>query len=95
MCVEALGFIVLMVEWTPLCLKVVNEKLEIGLTRRLVTMFNFGRLDQVEQTNFDVLDRVSKATVVAVFTRCHVVRVGVAELSFVFFRVIKAFNSIV
>lgn len=94
MCVEALGFVVVVIEGTPLCFEVKNKELEVGLAM-LLGVFEFQGLDQVQQSHFDVLNTVCEATVVAIVASINVVGISVAKFSFVFLRVVKAFDSVV
>ena len=69
-----------MIEGTPLRLEVGDEELEVGLAAK----FGFLGLDQVQESNFYILDTVCETAVVAVVTSGNVARVGVTEFCLVF-----------
>lgn len=75
----------LVVERTPLRLKVEHVEIEIDLMRHD---------DLMNQADFDVLDGVSEAAEVSVLALCDFTWVKVAKLCFVFFTVVEAFNTV-
>ena len=80
-----------MIEGTPLRLEVGDEELEVGLAAK----FGFLGLDQVQESNFYILDTVCETAVVAVVTSGNVARVGVTEFCLVFLGVVKPFDPVV
>ena len=89
--IKTLSLIVVMIEGTPLRLEVGDEELEVGLAAK----FGFLGLDQVQESNFYILDTVCETAVVAVVTSGNVARVGVTEFCLVFLGVVKTFDPVV
>lgn len=52
------------------------------------------RLDLMNQINRDLVFRMREGAHLTILTVFHIVRVGLAKLTFVFFRMVEFFNSI-
>jgi len=89
--IKTLSLVVVMIEGTPLRLEVGDEELEVGLAAK----FGFLGLDQVQESNFYILDTVCETAVVAIVTSGNVARVGVTEFCLVFLGVVKTFDPVV
>jgi hypothetical protein len=89
--IKTLSLVVVMIEGTPLRLEVGDEELEVGLAAK----FGFLGLDQVQESNFYILDTVCETAVVAIVTSGNVARVGVTEFCLVFLGVVKPFDPVV
>ena len=85
--VHALSLVVVVVKWTPLCLEVEHVEVEVGAGIR--------GDDLVDESHFDVFDRVGEAAEVAVLALADLVGVEVAKLRFVFLAVVEPFDPVV
>jgi hypothetical protein len=48
----------------------------------------------VKQINCDFIFRMSESAHLSIFTAFHIIRVGLTKLTFILFRMVKLFNSI-
>ena len=86
-CVNALGFIVLVIERTPLSFEEKHEEVK-------VTGFNAGH-QVVHETHFQVFNWVSEGAVVAVFALTNLVRKTVTKLGLILIFMVKTLDSVV
>ena len=99
--VDALRFVVLLVEGTPLSLEVEHKEVEVQLARRLLALvLGFGGgerrgYDLVDKPHFYVFDGVRKAAELTVLALACLVWVEVAELRLVFLAVVQTFDPVV
>lgn len=87
MSVYALRLVVVVVKGAPLCFEIEDVEVEISN--------DLARLSEVNEPYFDVFHRVSKGTIVSIFTCVNLRRVLDAEFSLVLIFVIQAFYSVV
>jgi hypothetical protein len=80
--VHALGLVVILVEWAPLCLVVVHEEVCISL-------------HLVDQAHLQAFRAVGKGAIVAILTLVQVLWILGAVPSFVLLGMVYAFNSVV
>lgn len=85
--VYALRLVVVVVEGAPLGFEIKDVEVEISN--------DLARLSEVNEPDFDVFHRVSKGTIVSIFTCVNLRRVLDAEFSLVLIFVIQAFYSVV
>lgn len=98
--VEALRLVVLMVEGAPLRFEKVDVELEVlvaqlARSRLRGTAPGFGRLDQVDEADLDVLDTMREAAVVSVLAHADGARVHVTELGLVLVRMVQPLDAVV
>ena len=84
--IDALSFIMVVVERTPLGLEVKHEEVEVILLRWKKEM---------KQADFDVFHRVGEGAIISILAEVNLVGVEVTKLSFVFVLVIETFDSVV
>jgi hypothetical protein len=83
MCVNTIFLVVILAPWTPGSFEV--ENVEIGV---------FG-LHLVQEVDRDFVLGVSKSTHLTVLAILHLVRICLAKLTFIFFGMVKLFDSVV